>query len=170
MKKMYLECGKISNAHGVRGVVKIEHWCDTPYVLSRAARVFFAEEGGYRERKVISASVSGNTVLMSIEGIDTREAAVANKGTVLYLSREDIPVKRGDMLIADMIGLPVIDARDGRKYGELSEVSEAVRGKLYTVKTPEGREVLLPGVPEFIKRIDAEEGVFITPIPGFFED
>ena len=139
MKKTYLECGRISNAHGVRGVVKIEHWCDTPYVLSRAARVFLADGSGYKERKVISASVSGNTVLMSIEGIESREAAVASKGTVLYLAREDIPVKRGDMLIADMIGLPVIDARDGRRYGELCDVSDGVRSKLYTVKTPEGR-------------------------------
>ncbi len=133
-------------------------------------RVFFAEEGGYRECKVLHAAVSGASVLMSLEGVDSREAAVAKKGIVIYLAREDIPVREGEMLIADMIGLPVRDARDGREYGTLVYVSDAVRGKLYTVRTPEGRDVLLPGVPEFIKRIDAEDGMLISPIPGFFDD
>lgn len=167
---MFFECGRICNAHGVRGLVKVEHWCDSPEVLKSRSRVFFAEEGGYTERKVLHASVLGGAVLMSIEGIESREDAVAKKGAVLYLAREDIPVHDGEMLIADMIGLPVRDARDGREYGHLVYVSDAARGKLYTVRTPDGQDVLLPDVPEFIKRIDAEEGILITPIPGFFDN
>ncbi len=170
MKKMYLECGRISNAHGVRGLVKVEHWCDTPEVLAGASRVFFADGSGFTERKILHAALAGGSVLMSIEGIDSREAAVAKKGVTLYLSREDIPVADGEMLIADMIGLPVRDVNGGREYGRLVYVSDAVRGQLYTVRTPDGRDVLIPAVPEFVKRIDAEEGVLIAPIPGFFDE
>ena len=35
MKKEYLECGKVCSAHGVRGVLKIEVWCDSPKVLAK---------------------------------------------------------------------------------------------------------------------------------------
>ncbi len=169
MKKEYLECGKVCGAHGVRGVMRIEPWCDSPKVLAGQKRVFLVlREGGYQERKVLTASVNGPGVLMSIEGVNTREDAVAMKNTVLYLHRSDIPVREGEMLLADMIGLPVVDVDSGRVYGEISEVSDAARGLLYTVKT-EGGEVLLPSVPEFIKEIDPERGMLIRPIPGFFD-
>lgn len=170
MKKTYLECGRVCNAHGVRGLVKVEHWCDSPRVLAERRRVFIAKGDDFEEHAVISASVAGQTVLMCIEGIDSREDAVAMKGTVLYLHRDDIPLPKGSMLVADMIGLSVYDAETGKLYGEISEVSDAARGKLFHVKTPSGGEVLLPDVPQFIKRINAEEGMLITPIPGFFDE
>jgi 16S rRNA processing protein RimM len=170
MKKEYLEAGKVCTAHGVRGLLKVESWCDSPKVLAAQKRVFLADgDGKYEERKVISASVMGELVLMGIEGITSREDAFAYKNKIFYLHRSDVPVKRGAVLIADMIGLDVIDAQTGKIYGTLVEVSDAARGQLYTVKCNTG-EVLLPAVPEFIKEIDVERGVFITPIPGFFDE
>ena len=170
MKKEYLECGKVCSAHGVRGLVKIEHWCDSPKVLASQKRVFFAEkDGSYKEVRVLSASVSGKFVLMALDGIDSRESAQAEKNRILYLHRADIPLAKGAVLIADMIGLPVIDIDTGRVYGELCEVNEGVQAKLYTVRCEEG-DVILPAIPEFIKEIDAERGIFVRPIPGFFSE
>ena len=169
MKKEYIECGKVCSAHGVRGVMKIEPWCDSPKVLADRKRVFvLSPDGTYEKRDVISASVSGAFVLMALEGVDSREAAQAEKNIILYLHRDDIPLKKGAVLIADMIGLPVIDIETGRVYGTLSEVSDGVRNKLYTVSTESG-DVIIPGVSEFIKEIDTERGVFIRTIPGFFD-
>ena len=150
--------------------MKIEHWCDSPRVLANQKRVFFAEaDGSYKELAVISASVSGSFVLMSLDKITTREDAQAEKNRVIYLHRSDIPLKRGAVLIADMIGLPVINIDTGRVYGTLSEVNDGVQYKLYTVKTESG-DVILPGINEFVKEIDTERGVFIRPIPGFFAE
>ncbi len=158
------------SAHGVRGLLKIESWCDSPKVLAAQKRVFLATgDGKYEERKVLTASVMGALVLMAIEGISSREDAFAYKNKMLYLHRDDIPVKKGAYLIADLIGLDVIDIDTGRVYGTLSEVNEAARGQLYTVKCDTG-EVLLPAVPEFIKEIDPLRGIFIRPIPGFFRE
>ncbi len=169
MKKEYLECGKICNAHGVKGLVKVESWCDTPAVLAKQKRVFLQDKDGtYKERRVISASLMQELVLMNIEGIDSREAAIAQKNTVLYLHRQDIPVKRGAILIQDMIGLPVIHAETDKLLGHIKSVDDAVRGQLYTIETESG-DVLLPAVREFVKEIDPERGVFVTPIPGFFD-
>lgn len=170
MKKEYLECGKVCSAHGVRGFIKVEPWCDSPKVLASQKRVFIAaKDGSYKEIAVNCASVSTKYVLMALEGIDTREAAQAEKNRILYLHRDDIPVKDGAVLIADMIGLPVIDVDTGRIYGKLSEVNDGVVSKLYTVATDSG-DVLIPGIPEFIKEIDTERGIFIKPIPGFFPE
>ena len=170
MKKEYLECARVCNAHGVRGLVKVESWCDSPKVLASLKRVFVPEgEGNYRELKVLSASVMGDAVLMNIEGIDTREEAIASKNKILYLNRADLKLKEGTVFVADMIGLPVIDIDTGRVYGEISEVTDVPRGKLYTIKTNSG-DVLFPEVPEFVKKIDVDKGVFIHAIEGFFDE
>ncbi len=169
MKKEYLECGMVRSPHGVRGILNVECWCDSPRVLAKQKRVFIlGRDGTYKEIKVLTASPAPDRVLMGLEGIDSREAAQAYKNTVLYLHRDDIPVPRGAMLIADMIGLPVVDFDTGRVYGEISDVRDGVRYKLYTVKTDSG-EVILPGVDEFIKEITEERGLLVRPIPGFFD-
>lgn len=169
MKKEYLECGIVRSPHGVRGILNVECWCDSPRVLAKQKRVYIlGRDGSYKEVRVISASPAPDRVLMGLEGIDSREAAQGYKNTVLYLHRDDIPVPKGAMLIADMIGLPVVDFDTGRVYGEISDVRDGVRYKLYTVKTDSG-EVMLPGVDEFIKEITEERGLLVRPIPGFFD-
>lgn len=169
MKKEYLECGMVRSPHGVRGILNVECWCDSPRVLAKQKRVFIlGRDGSYKEIKVLTASPAPDRVLMGLEGIDSREAAQGYKNTVLYLHRDDIPVPSESMLIADMIGLPVVDFDTGRVYGEISDVRDGVRYKLYTVKTDKG-EVILPGVDEFIKEITEERGLLVRPIPGFFD-
>lgn len=168
MKKLYLECGKVLGAHGVRGVLKVESWCDTPRVLASQKRIFLAEGGEYVERRVMSASVTGPQVLMSIEGVSDRDEAVSMKGVVMYLHRDDIPLRPGHILLADMIGLPVTDAKTGVVLGKITEVTEVPRGLLYTIATDKG-EVLYPSADELVAGIDSERGLLVTPIPGFFD-
>ncbi len=168
MKKMYLEGGRVCAAHGVRGSIKVESWCDTPRVLASRRRVFLLTKEGYREVRVLGASVAGQLVLMTLEGISDRDTALAMKNTVIYLHRDDIPVPEGQLLIQDIIGLSVIDAYSGRVYGTVSDVTEVPRGLLYTIATDSG-DVYYPSGEQFIKEINADVGMIITPIPGFFE-
>lgn len=168
MKKEYLEGGRICTAHGVAGGLKIEHFCDSARVLTKQKRIFLKNrDGSFIERAVKSASVSGQFVLMSIEGLDSREDAIALRGREIFLHRDDIPRTGGAMFIADMIGLPVIHAESGAALGEVSDISDIAGRRIYTVRY-EGADVLLPDVPEFIKEI-SEEGIKVLPIPGFFD-
>ena len=125
-------------------------------------------DGSFTERKVNSASVAGQYVLMAIEGIDSREEAIAYRGRIIYLHRDDIPMTKGAMLIADMIGLAVYHAESGESLGEISDISDVAGRRIYTVKY-EGKEILLPDVPEFIKEINEERGMAVLPIPGLFD-
>ena len=171
MKKEFLECGKIVAAHGVRGLMKVESWCDSPKILAAQKRIFFAEkDGSFKEAKIESASVSGPVVLMGLEGYTDREYVQGLKNTVLYLKREDIPMKPGAVLLADIIGLDVIDLDTGRKYGTVKDITDAPRSRIFVIQTDNGKEVLLPDIKEFVKEINLDKGVLITPIPGFFEE
>lgn len=169
MKKIYLEGGRICTSHGVKGLVKVEHLCDSPKVLTSAKKIYLRErDGSFSEKKIKSASVAGQFVLMGIDGIESREEAIAYRGRMIYLHRDDIPVAKGAMLIADMIGLAVYHAESGESLGEISDVSDVAGRRIYTVNYQD-REILLPDVPEFIKEISEERGMAVLPIPGLFD-
>ena len=170
--KQFIEIGKIINTHGVKGAVKVEPWCDTPSVLAKMKRVYFAPKvsgDGFNEVTVISGSVLKDKVLLTLDGVETVEAAILLKNTVIYANREDIPIKKGSFLIADLIGLDVIDANSGRIYGTLTDVIQGGSGDIYDIKTENG-SALMPAVKEFVKEIKLDEGIYVTPIKGIFDE
>ena len=164
----YLEAGKIVNTHGVRGDVKSECWCDYIEVMTEDLETLYLKKGSeYQALSITKASPFKGMVLLHFAGVDTFEDANALRGQILYAKREDLPLDEGACFIADMIGLPVVDADTGKVYGKLKTVTDAAAGQLYEIKT-EGGIVLLPVVPEFVKEVDLDKGILITPIPGFF--
>lgn len=170
-KAAYLPCGRIATAHGVHGTLRVESYCDSPEILASLSTVYFEEPNGhYRPVRVQAASPHGGAVLMTLDGISNRNAALLLRGKTLFASREDIPVPENAVLIADMIGLSVFDADSGHCYGVLTEVGQAYSSDMYDIKTPDGRHVLFPAVPAFLDRVDTDAGIFIRPIPGFFEE
>ena len=46
---------------------------------------------------------------------------------------------------------------------------QGAAGDLYEINTEAGT-VLIPAVKEFIKEINLEKGIFISPIEGMFDD
>lgn len=167
MDKNYLECGKIINTHGIRGTVKVESWCDSPYVLAELDRVFTEENGRYKEYEIVDASVFKQFVLLDLKGIMTVEQAEKLRNTVLYLSRDDIELEEGEVFIADLIELPVIDVDTHKVYGKISDVMNTGASDIYVIKTENG-EAMMPAVKEFVKEIDLEKGIFVKPIEGMF--
>lgn len=163
----YLEAGKIVNTHSFRGEVKIQSWCDTPEFLTQFGELFL-DEAGEKKLEIIKARVSNNMVICSFEGIDTEEAAIKLKNSVVYIKRDDVALEDGTFFIRDLIGLEVFDFADKNiRYGELSDIFSNGANDVYVIKTDSG-EVLIPNVPAFVKKVSLEEGILVSPIEGMF--
>ena len=167
--RKYIEAGKITNTHGVKGGVKIESWCDSPAVFSSLRKLYFPDgENGFSCVNVLRSSVLGEKVVAFLEGIDSCEKAEKLKNRVVYAFHDDIPLGGGH-LIDDMKGLPVIDASTGTVYGFLNDVIKYGDRDVYEINC-KGKTVLFPAVREFVKEVDVEKGIFISPIGGFFDE
>lgn len=163
----YPECGRIINTHGCRGGVKIEPWCDSPAHFAALPRVYVKQGAEMRPLKLRRASVLGaRFICAEIEGVDTMEAADALRGTVLYAARKDLKLPKGAVLVAELIGLPVFDTA-GSKLGTLTDVIHPANTDIYVIKTETG-EAMVPVVPEFVREVDAEKGITLSPIEGMF--
>ena len=164
----YIECGKIINTHGCHGGVKLESWCNTPEDFVRLSRVFVKENQNYRELKVVKASVMKQFVVAVLDTVNSMDEALALKGRTVYALREDFHLGDGEYFIADLSGLSVIDAKNGKKYGTLKEVINRGASDIYVISTPNG-EQMMPAVDEFVDHVDIREGIFVTPIEGMLD-
>ena len=167
-KSKYLECGKIVNTHGVKGGLKLESWCDTPQDLASLKKVYLKDGAEYKMHKVKKASIFKQFVLFELEGINNIDIAMTLKGRVVFADRDDISIDEDAFFIADIIGLDVIDLESGEKIGTLSDVLNLGASDLYEINTKNGKK-LIPAVPEFIKEIDLEKGIFVSLIEGMLD-
>ena len=169
MKNAYLEAGRFNGTHGVTGNIKAECWCDSFEVLA-ALKVIYLDKNGNKPLRVTRAVPYKNLALLHLEGYDSPEDAAVLKNRVFYAKREDLKVEEGSFFLADLVGLPVIDRESGRVYGVVRDLSENAASMLYEIETPENEIVYLPDVPQFIKEIDLEKGIFVTPAKGLFHE
>ncbi len=169
MKKPYLPIGRVTTTHGVRGDVKLEHWCDSPEAL-RKVRTLYLDENGARPLTVKNIRQAGKFLLVAFEEYGNLNAALVLKMKTLYAAREDIVTDEDAVFIADLIGLPLVHDETEEKLGKVVDVVNYGAGDLYEVKTNDGKIRLIPAVGDFIRKIDTEEAVRILPIPGLLDD
>ncbi|MBE6545868.1 MAG: 16S rRNA processing protein RimM [Ruminococcaceae bacterium] len=164
----YIECGKIVNTHGCNGGLKLESWCNAPHDLAALKTLFMEINGVMEPYKVIKASVFKQFVLVTLKQVDSMDLALTFKGKTVFAKRSDFKLSDGEYFIADLIGLSVIDEQSGRVYGTLRETINRGASDIYVVQTENG-ERMLPAVPEFVKRIDLQKGIFVQPIEGMLD-
>ena len=152
MKKQYLEAGRIVNTHGVRGEVRIEPWADDAAFLTRFKRFYLDGE----PVQVRSCRVHKTLCIAALEGYEDVNAAMALKGKVLFIDRDDARLPKGTVFLQDILGARVVDEA-GTELGILAEVIPEPSASVYVVRGE--REILIPDVPAFVLDKDADRGV-----------
>ena len=167
-RKPFLEAGQIVGTHGVRGEVRVQSWCDSPEIFASLKTLYWDAAGTQPVR--VKSRVHKNLARAKLEGVDTVQDASVLRGRILYLNRRDLDL--GDRyFIQDLVGLSVVDADSGTVYGELTDVSNTGANDIYHMRTPDGREILIPVIPDIIRRVDIDGGrIAICPMKGLFDD
>ncbi len=169
MKNKFLETGKIVGTHGVKGVLRVQPWCDSADFLKQFGSVFTDKEGVNR-LEVTSVQPHGNIVLMAVKGVDSIEKAEVLRNRIIYIDRKDVKLPENRYFIDDLKGCTVTDADSGAILGKLTDVSETGANDVWHI-TNNGREYLVPAVDEVIVSVDIDaEAIVIRPIKGIFDD
>ena len=154
MKQNFLEVGKIVGTHGVRGMVRIQAWCDTPEFFCTLKKLYL-DKNGAAYLEALRSSPHGNVVIAALKGVD---------------SIEDADLEEGQYFITELIGCEVFDADSGRLLGTVSDVSETGANDVWHIKRGE-KEYLIPCIDEVVISVDIDaERVVIRPLKGIFED
>lgn len=167
--KKYLEIAKIVSTQGVHGEVRCQYYCDSPEVLCEFDTLYLNK--GETEIRVMRAFPHKNVVILKIDGVDSIEDAQKYIGKMLYLDRDDAELPEGSYFIQDIIGLTVRDVDSGKIYGKITDIYQNGASDVYSIKQPNGTELMFPYIDEVVKSIDIEKGeMIIRPLPGLFDD
>lgn len=170
MLKRYLELGQIVGTHGVRGEMRLNPWCDGSDFVKKFKTVYL-EKNGEKPVAVKSAREHKNIVLITLDGVDSMEKAQALRNTVLYIDREDVQLEDNTWFIDDLIGCEVREKDSGRVYGKITLVQSYPANDVWTVRTPEGRDVLIPAVKSVVLSVDTDtKTAYIKALKGLFDE
>lgn len=169
MRKQFLEAGRIVGTHGINGELRVEPWCDSAAFLAKIHTLYW--DHGAERLEVVSSRVHKNLLLLKLKDVDTVERADLLRGRILYLDRADVKLPKERYFIQDMIGLSVLDADTGKRYGLLTDVLRTGANDVYQVTGEDKMNYLVPAIPDVIIEVDIDGGVLkIRPIRGIFDD
>lgn len=158
-----LEIGQIVNSYGIKGFLKVVPLVDNNNQFKEFKTIYIQENKKSKELKVEEIKFSKNLVLVKVEGIDTIDEALKLKNLYLYAKREDIKLEEGAHFIVDLIGLEVY-TDEGKLLGKLKEVLQPGANDVYVVENEEKKQILIPVIPDVIKKIDLQEKKVIVKL------
>jgi len=157
--------GRIGKVHGIRGEVSF-HFDDdvfdrveADYLVIETDGIlvpFFMEE--YRFR-------SDETAIVKFDGIDTETQARALTGCAVYFPYALAGEDEEPPLTSGIIGFTVTDARTSALVGTVTGIDSATVNTLLEVAAPDGREVLIPVVEEWIEAVDRDRRAVTMRLP-----
>lgn len=162
--------GVIANTHGIRGEVKVFPTTDDPQRYHDLKKVLLDTGREFITLEIASVRFHKNLVIVKFKGIDNINDIEKYKGKDLYVLREDaVPLEEGEYYIADIIGASVV-TEDGKSFGTLKDVLETGANLVYVVEH-QGKEVLLPVIPDCVKEVNVEEQrITVEILKGLLEE
>ena len=154
-----LEVGKIVNTFGIKGEVKVNLYTEDISNFKTNNKVYVND----KEMQVENSRLQKNMLILKLKGIDNMNDAEDLRGSIIKVDRSKNELPEGTYYIADLIGLDVY-TEDGSLLGKVIDIYNTGANDIYTVKTQDGKEVLLPAIKDVIKQVDIQNGKIIVHI------
>lgn len=169
-KKKYLCVGKIVGSRGLRGELKVEHYCDSPDVFFDIENFFI--DINAEPLEVESMRVHKSQVLLNLKGIEDKNSAEKLRGKYVYAFRDDIPIEPESYFIEELKNCDVYNFENSRFYGTLQDVFNTGANDIYQIyNSEEKKEYLVPIIKGTVVDIDLDGNkIFINPIEGIFDE
>ncbi len=176
----YILIGTVVKPHSIRGELCVDYYADSPYLLDQAVAVFLCPinpENDQPLRKpgkgenVLSWREHKGRILLRLKSVSDRNKAETLRNIGLFIREEDLPP-----LDADDIYLYQLEGCDallpdrsllGRIEGFMMPSAEQ---DIMVIRTPAGKEVLLPVTEETLLDFDMDAGwVEVAPPEGLLD-
>jgi 16S rRNA processing protein RimM len=149
--------GRIVGVHGLRGEVKIESYTEPrlrifdylPWLLETAPGVI-------EKIEAVHGRAQGKGVVASLQGADDRDAAAKLIGARIFVPRAALPELQDEFYQDDLTGLEVVN-QAGVSFGKVSHLFDTGANLVLVTKSENGREHLIPYVPDvYVLEVDLE--------------
>jgi 16S rRNA processing protein RimM len=162
--------GKVVAPFGLRGEVKVLSMTDLPNRFAQLEAVYLGSPPR-RHRIQRARPYKGELVILKLQGFDSMSAAETLRNCALLIPLAELPALPPDSYYQhDILHLQVFTL-DGREVGSIVEILLTGGNDVYAIRTPDGRQVLIPAVKQVIKSIDlVRRCMYIDPLPGLLDE
>lgn len=153
----YFEVGQIVNTFGVKGMLKVKPFTDDVERFEELKKVYICKKEKLEEVEIEEVKYHKDMVLLKVKGIEDMNEAEKVKGLYLKIDRKNAKkLPKDTYFIADLLGLEVY-SDTGELLGKVDDIFRTGANDVYVVKNENGKQLLLPGIPDVIKEIDLEK-------------
>ena len=162
--------GQVVALFGIRGELKVRSLTDIPNRFAELKTVFVgAGHTPYQIQNV--RPYKGEIFILKLSGIDDANAAE-------YLRNQDLSIPLNELATLppgsyyqhDILGLQVLSL-DGQEIGRIDDIIVTGSNDVYSVRQPDGSQVLIPAIKDVIKQIDViRRTMHIDPLPGLLDN
>jgi 16S rRNA processing protein RimM len=157
--------GRIGRPHGVRGEVTVEVRSDDPDLRFYVGAVLATDPASRGPLTVTGKRWHRDVLLLTIEGIHSREDAETLRNTELLVDIADLPELEDPDSFYDhqLVGLTA-RLTDESELGEVTAVRHE-GADLLVVRRPEGGDLLIPFVAAIVPTVDLAGGFLVVDPP-----
>ena len=165
-----LSIGRVSRAHGLRGELRVELHFAGSDALDQVDELWLAEgleaPDGARVYGIEAARAVPKAYLVKLAGIDDRNAAEALQKRSVWVPRSALPPSdEAEYYLVDLIGAKVVGPEG--EIGTVVEIATHPSIDSIVIRTPDGRTVEQPLVPDWISRVSvAEKLIELSTLEG----
>ena len=162
--------GQIVAPFGVHGELKVRLLTDIPNRFAELDTVYAGlEHTGYSIRSV--RPYKGEMVVLRLKGIDDANTAESMRNLNLQIPESQLAkLPPNSYYQHDILGLHTF-TMDGRDLGHIIDIIVTGSNDVYTIKTPEGKQILIPAIKDVVKQIDLiRRTMYIDPLPGLLDE
>lgn len=153
------EVGKIVNTFGIKGEVKVALYTENINNFKKGNKIYVNN----KEMQIEKSRLQKNMLILKLKGVDNMTDAEDLRDSIITVERNKKELPSGTYYIADLIGLDVY-TDEGNLLGKIIDIYNTGANDIYTVKTLEGKEVLLPAIKDVIKQVDIQNEQVIVHI------
>ena len=152
---IYLAIGYLRRPHGVKGEVIMDLHTDYPERIKPGRKVYIGET--HEAYTIDSSRTHGAGMLVKLRGFDSPEPAGRFRNQWMFVKSSEVPaLPEGQYYKHDLIGLRVV-TDEGEMLGVTNEILETGANDVYVVRKEDGKEVLIPAIPDVVLEINMEE-------------
>lgn len=168
MDSNYILVGRISGAHGLKGLVTVHSYAENHDLFGAGSNLYIKKKdcSEFEYFESLNFSVKKNSsLIVQLDGIDGRDQAELLRGRDVYVKKDFLPEPEEDSFYwHDLIGMDVVDSDSG-KLGTVKNIMRTGSSDILEVKTPGGDEILVPFLKSVILSVSLKENVINVSLP-----
>ena len=165
MEEEYLRIGVVTSPHGIRGEVNVYPTTDDIRRFSQVKSVTVDRSGKLERMDITGVKQFKGMMILELSGITDRNQAELYRQADILIYKSESPAEEGKYLICDLEGMSVYDEEENL-IGTVSGVLFTGANSIYEVQRPGKKELLLPAIPDCIKKVEVDKKrmtVYVLP-------